>query len=347
MKKVIKILFRSASFILAFFIMLNVFSYVFTPKDGMEHGSIYGVDSYKAEDKNTIDIFFIGNSNIASAVAPPVIWSETGYSSCVSGKPNQSVHGAYKAVKDMYKRQNPSVVVIETDMIFAGEGKHFNKEYFLDLSKNVKRIADILIKNFEDAAISGMSYYYPVFKHHERWDELNKTDITETEKRCKSMYRGYNADFHVNPYADGFDYMNKQTDDSKFTEKRAKEMKKIINLCKSKGSKVVLVDVPCASSWSPVRHELTAKFAKEVGLDYIDMNVTVPEGFDWQLHTRDGGTHLNTFGAKLISEYLCDYLKNSVLSDSDIKANADKTVWNGISANFNKEYEENLKEIKI
>lgn len=346
MKKIGKILIRSVSFIAVFFILLNIFSFIFTPKDGMERGSIYGVDSYKAEADNSIDIFFIGNSNIASAVAPPVIWNKTNRSSCISGKPNQSVSGAYKTVKDMYSHQSPSVVVIETDMIFAGQGRHFNKENMTALYKKVKQIVDILITNFEDAAISGMSYYYPVFKYHERWDELNAEDITNMKKRCKSQYRGYNADFNINAYDGGFNYMNQNADDSAvITKKQEKAMKKIIDLCKANGSKVILLDVPCASSWSAQRHNEMTAFAEKYSLEFIDMNTVIPEGFDWLIHTRDGGMHLNTYGAQIVSNFVGDYLAGSVDLKSD--TSADKTVWTQIAQTYATEYETNAREQKI
>lgn len=346
MKKTAGILLKSTSFVAAFFILLNVFSFVFTPKDGKEYGSVYGADSYKAEAENTIDIFFVGNSNISSAVVPPVIWKETGLSACVSGKANQSVKGAYKTVKDMYKHQSPSVVVIETDMVFAGQGRHFNKEYLSDLFGTIKSLASIVLKNFEDSVMSGMSYNFPVFKHHERWSRLSSEDITNMKKRCKSKYCGYNADFTINGHDGGFDYMHTRVDDSVITAKRADELKKIIKLCKENNSKVILLDVPCASSWSQQRHDEMSAFAKQNGLEFIDMNVTIPDGFDWALDSRDAGVHLNTFGAHKVSTFMGDYLSD-ITDNEKSHSFADTKEWQQIEKQYESEYETMCREVKL
>ena len=75
------------------------------------------------------------------------------------------------------------------------------------------------------------------------------------------------------------------------------------------------------------RHDAIAAYAKENGLQYLDLNTAGSGlGFDWKTDTSDGGTHLNTSGARKVTNYLGAYLqKNYALKDR--RGETDWTLW--------------------
>ena len=53
------------------------------------------------------------------------------------------------------------------------------------------------------------------------------------------------------------------------------------------------------------------EFLKDYDLEYYDLNEL--DMIDWSKETRDGGEHLNYNGAKKVSNYLGEYIKNTGL----------------------------------
>lgn len=326
------IIIRIVAFVLLFLVILNALSLVFVPKYQNDPNGMVGhiAKSYKGEKQNSIDAFIIGNSDAYRAFSPMYFWGESGITTCVSGIGKQDPRGAYKILKDMYRYQNPKVVVIETDMFYEPLPKIKNN----GLPKFVNKLLDFKVflkegfKNFDDAATSGISYYFPILKYHDRWAELKPHDFTNTEASYYFDYKGFVPDFKAVPYNDNFDYMG--IDDK--SEEKPSRMKiyyinKIMKLCEEKGSDVLFVEAPSAVSWNYKRHNAVKNLAKKYSVDFIDMNIegTLTD-FSWLNDTKDGGDHLNVSGAQKASRYLNDYLKKYKIEDK--RNNPDFKSWN-------------------
>ena len=87
-------------------------------------------------------------------------------------------------------------------------------------------------------------------------------------------------------------------------------LNKFVDLCHENGIDVMLVTIPNTLTSSKENHEAVRKYAESRNIPHIDFG-THPEyvNIDWTLDTRDGGVHMNTFGAKKISDYLGKYIK--------------------------------------
>lgn len=338
------LLIRLTCFILLFFLLLNFFSVVFVPKHENDQTGMVGYisHSFKGEAENSLDVVFIGNSDVYRGVSPMELWDKNGIASCVSGKGGQSVAGAYSILKDLYEKQKPSVVFIETDMLFEQLKAEPASGIIMDRLTKFKKFLSENFKDFDDAASSGLAYYFPLLKYHERWDELKKHDFTQIKASYAFPYKGFISDFNIKGYENGYSYMGKNDGSlEKIDARSMRYLHKMIRLCQRNGSKVVLLEVPSAISWNYQRHNAVQAFADKNGLEFIDMNLenTVP-GFDWKTDTKDGGDHLNTFGAQKVSLYLAAYMEKN-FSLPDRRQDASYAAWNNALAQYRAELKVN------
>lgn len=80
---------RGLVFVMLFLALYVVLSMVFTPKvDGEPGGMTNDITySYRAESKNSVDVVFIGNSDVARGINPAQIYRDTGITSVTVGRP--------------------------------------------------------------------------------------------------------------------------------------------------------------------------------------------------------------------------------------------------------------------
>ena len=88
---------------------------------------------------------------------------------------------------------------------------------------------------------------------------------------------------------------------------------KIKKLCDDNNIKLVLIGNPSKRSWSYSKILTINKIAKDYDLEFVDMNTDNPTNIDWISDTKDKGIHLNYRGAKKVSKYIGNYLKETNL----------------------------------
>ena len=103
---------------MSLFVLIFIFlSKVFTvsgnsSEDGMESRIS---NAYRGEDRNSLDVIFIGNSDMYRGISPVAMYHVTGITSAVSGRPNNSLQEISNDIDDILKYQKPKLLVLETD----------------------------------------------------------------------------------------------------------------------------------------------------------------------------------------------------------------------------------------
>ena len=83
--------------------------------------------AYRGEPRNSIDMVFIGNSDIYRAISPVDLFHETGITSAIAGKPNKQLEEVSGDIRDILRYQKPKTIVLETDCMFSGTNPGFKK----------------------------------------------------------------------------------------------------------------------------------------------------------------------------------------------------------------------------
>lgn len=337
--KELKRLLGSVIFVLIFTAILFGLSAAIIPneikstEDFLDNRAIKG---YRGEAKNSVDVFFVGNSDVYRSVSPLEMFEYNGFTGYVSGQPYADLALVQKTVSDMLLYQRPKVLVLEADLLFDSINKKPGKPPVFD--NNFQRT--VYYKDAVASALGGFSsnFYnnilngyvesvFPILKNHSAWKDIGAEEPAAS--RYQSDSKGFVMNASVLPYEYGFDYMSVNSKTQTISKKNLTELEKLMKICEENNMQLVLLNVPCAKSWNYRKHNEVAKFAEENGLLYIDFNM--PEtaaavGFDWMTDTFDGGTHLNLSGARKVSPYIGKLLDERFSLD-DRRNNSSYSAW--------------------
>lgn len=308
MKKILKHCASCTAFLLILILMIYALSPIVQPKtnlkeDGMTYASAYGI---LGEPENTIDVIFIGDSESYCSFNPQQIWKEYGITSYVCGTPAQILPYTNELIAQVFEKQSPKTVVLETNVIFRKSTK-------------------------ESAIFNKIEQQFPVFRYHDRWKSLSIDDWKlEYDYSYTNKQKGFRSKKDIVP-ADATEYMVYTAEKKKIPTNNTNYVDKMKTLCENNGAELILVSTPSTKNWSYKKHNAVEEYAKKANLTYIDLNLLQDEvAIDWQKDTRDAGDHLNTYGAEKVSGYMGEYF-NKTGKFQDKRNDATYIEWNKLN----------------
>ena len=294
MPSVIKNAMRALIFLGGLLLILYLLSKVFIPAEGTIDDGIHTENSngIYEEAENSIDVIFLGDSIVYSAVSPLQIWNDHGITSYCCSTSAQKLWYSQDMLKKAFKNQSPKIVMMETDALFTKF-------------------------NFDDSVLHKAESVLPILQYHDRWKVLAKNTFDDREEaKITNEYKGYRL-YYVSDPSSNLNYMKQKLDNESVPARNRSYFKEIKSYCEEHGAKLILFSCPTTKHWNQARHNNVAKFSKDLGVDYIDLNTMQDKiKINWKKDTRDKGDHLNYFGAVKITDYLGKYLSElGVLTD--------------------------------
>jgi hypothetical protein len=281
----IKKIIRSVLFISGLALILTVSSIFMAPKKDIYNVSAFEhkVNDLEGEKDNTIDVVFLGDSEVYSAYSPLQMYHEYGFTSYICATSAQRLCDTYAMVQEIYKTQQPKVVVIETNCFFRYGG-----------------MAD----ETGDKVMDKVLDYVPAMKYKSKFKTVFYPGIDKEE----SSMKGFRYRTDINSYHGG-KWMHESEQKEDIRKVNLDYFKKIYNYIIEQGSEVVFVTTPSPDCHDYKKHNAMKYLAKEYGLEYYDLNLVSDEiGIDWINETRDGGNHLNYAGAEKVTSYFGNIL---------------------------------------
>lgn len=145
------------------------------------------IKNFYYEDENSLDMVMIGSSMVFTGYSAPLAWKEQGYTSYVLGVHSAPMGIMKSMIKEIKKRQNPKVILIDFNAAMYGD-KPQRKEaalrYWIDnmeMSQNKIDTINELVPEEERA-----SYFFPFIKYHNNWSEVFDS-LEMTKLQLKSM----------------------------------------------------------------------------------------------------------------------------------------------------------------
>lgn len=259
--------------------------------------------------KNTVDVAFIGSSQIAAGASPMTLYENYGISSYALGSSNQNLMCSYYLLKECLKYQDISTVVMDVSMLYVSGDTNSMRKVIDNMPLSKNKLDLILAQRQLEIAQPAWTYVFPIIKYHTRWKSLTEEDFFWT-KQEKLQYRGgvlFNG-LEAQAY-DSICIDNDGPEKAKIIDYELEYFKKILAFCKEKNLNVVLIKTPKAN-WNLNKHEQAQQFADEAGLPFLDFNtgeMLSAIGFDVTQDMKDMD-HLNIRGAEKMSDYIGKYL---------------------------------------
>ena len=329
-------------------LILFAISPIFVPKwvEGGDNYITNIVRGFYAEKDNTLDVMFMGNSDMYRGMSPIMLWDEYGIASYSYTSPGQRAWTGYYVLLDALRSQKPDIIVFNMDEIQSTV--HSTESCYRKAFDNMQ-MSSVKLKALNDPTYNfsfseKISYIFPIFRYHSRVTELTREDFKNAYGYEQYENKGLDMITKINPYNGGKSYMDDKGESYEFPEKTKKYIDKIVETCEKEEIKLILVEIPSADSWSYAKSQAISKYAEEKKLPFIDFNLLLDEiDFDWTKDTPDGGDHINVFGAEKVTKYMGKYLKDNY-NLSDRRKDEDYSSWFDASKKYHQNKENMIKE---
>lgn len=321
MKRRIFRLIRVVCLILAVLLMVGLLQeYVFCHADHNRQR----IKGFYEEDKNSLDIVYLGASEVYSDIAPGHAYEKNGVTSYLFATQANSILNYKSQLKNILSRQDPDLIVIELNGAVYGDEEEVTKE------PNLRNYADNVPLDLtkaewiiENGGKNTAEYLFPFIKYHGVWsDTKHKREQVYKKTIIQDQQRGYNYLKGVlnetNIFRNTQRSMNESLPKSAgvtepLTQIEEKGLRELLQFCKDeKLDNVVFARFPhivVRRTFSRfARSNTVGEIVKEYGFDYLnferDIALTkLDENKDF--YNLD---HLNVYGQQKFTDFLTDYL---------------------------------------
>ena len=299
-----------------------------------EANNYYSFDYLYDLPKDSLDVVYLGTSQFHLGITPLEIWEKYGITGGNFNAPSGRAWLAYYMLEEIFKYQNPKVVVVDGALIRGGDNNivgnrriigqfHFSplklEALYNCLELEGKSIDEMINTSFE------------FFAYHDSWDSLTKLDFTNQEL-THTYQKGYLLTTFCTPYSSMNQELLHTPTIFEIDEKTKTYMEKIKNLCDEKEVKIVVAKLP-SELWNDTYSEIVGDWADENQVPFLNMTqkkILRSMNFDAETCYFDDN-HMNYFGAEVVSDYLGNYLTENY--EFDKKSQKIEAEWD---ADYNK-----------
>lgn len=291
---------------------------------------------YFSEKENSLDVVFVGSSHVMCGVYPYELYNDFGIASYDFTSSALVFPQAYYQVVEALKTQRPRLLVLDASGAIYDNQKVGSPEYVhvqldnMSWSANKIRAINDLIEDPADR----LEYYFPIIKFHVRWKELHRSDFQGINGITKGSY----VSDYILPDPQPIQILPRDYT-VPMSEDADTYLRKALDYCRDEGVDVLLLNTPTiADEKSQGRYNAVDAVAEEYGVPYINLLHNLDEiGFDYSTDLRDSW-HCNVYGAKKVSAYIGNYLKEHYDLPDRRQDSEYAPVWNEGYAEYKAAY---------
>lgn len=301
-------------FLIVFSIIFVRVSYVFRPLSENRENIV----GYYAEDKDTLDVIFIGGSSTFVFWAPYEAWNDYGMVSYDLAANSMSPALLKGFVEEALKTQTPELLVIDLralDVRDVHEG-FYTESYIRNLTDALKysstRSSAIryALEYEQPEYTRDIAEYFDLCMYHSNWQSLDEDNFRYAGNNVKHDFRGFGiVDVGYHKYFDRNDY-SYVTEELPLSEDTEQILRELLDYCRDKELNVLFTLNPFYqdSEETKARYNYVERIVEEYGYDFIDANDYYDEmeiDFSHDFYNRD---HVNIYGALKFTKFLGSYI---------------------------------------
>ena len=264
------------------------------------------------EEPDQFEVMFFGPSHAYAAFSPLELWEETGVKSYVFATQQQPLWATCTYIKEALKTQSPALVVVECRMAF-GDKEYYNEKdtfpvtfsYMDDLPLTWNKV-ELALQSAPDLE-GRVSALFNFMMYHDRWSDLNKSDLTFRRSQARDPYKGF-VMLEPQETPRPRPTIETVTRSDPLLEKNQYWLEEIIRLCREEGVALWLVKSP--SNLEPEEKAMlntVEATAERHGVPFHDFNedyaaIGLNEDTFYDEH------HLDALGASRFTRYFAGIL---------------------------------------
>ena len=280
-------LIKAISFTIILIMLLLISSNIVIPKNNTEEAGMhdYEANGILAEEDNSIDLLVLGDSEAFTSITPMQLWNDYGYTGYVCCSTAQTLAESVMYLNRTMKKQHPKMIILEASNIFTAS----------DREEHVTQILNSM---------------FPVLEYHDRWKYLRKEDWTEKANyNTINDLKGYHFTKTIVEAKENQN-MNPTSEVNGIPRANIFYLKLIKKYCDDNDIKLTIIRTPTTFSWDYKSYNGIKQFAERHDIEFIDLNIMKDEvNIDWKHDSKDGGDHLNHFGAIKTTKFIGRYVK--------------------------------------
>lgn len=304
-----RIIIRRVLFIVSIIIGLMILNIVFIIKTYPVNLNLNGyknkyvlrerADGFYDLQKDSLDVVFMGSSNIHCDINPNILWQNYGITAYDFSADQQSLGGTYCYMQEMFKYQSPKLVVVDVLSALGSKDSDDSANHF---TFDPMKMSIIKLKGIYNVVPSDqwIEMVFPIVKYHYRYSEISSLDYKYFISDKENIFNGYFAYMVVNSF-------DKPVDDTENIGNVPDDVKNIFDkmteLCKENGAEILFIKTPLTYSDANSYYRGISEYL-EGKADFICFNDYYDEiGLDF---TSDFGDmmHMNYYGAEKFTNYL-------------------------------------------
>ena len=274
--------------------------------------------SYLQEERESVDVLFLGSSRAYCNVIPARIFRNTGVTSYVMAGPSQTTSMSYYYLRECLKTQKPKCVFMECSGAFYGLYEEHSKANVCYMPGGINRI--LAARQCEDGILD--LAFYPLQEFHFRIYAEDRdlppeedgvmlcgyTPLSEAAEQTERTVRKHGVKGGDERYAHNLSYL-----------------KKIAELCRDEGVICIFYYAPAMGTYEESSMERLMADLSQTPCAAVENwgNLIEEIGIDSALDWFDS-IHFNQSGATKFSDYLSAYIKDLGIPETQ-GANAD--LW--------------------
>lgn len=280
------------------------------------------VKGFFEEDKSSLDVVYMGASDVYSDIAPGYSYRRNGITSYLYATQANSILSYKSQLKDVLSRQKNALIVIELNGALYGNEEDITKE------ANLRNYADNVPLSFnklsfiaENVRENRIEYLFPIIKYHGVWSDFS-AEQKYRDTVISGQQRGYNylkgiLNWSVvfrSPSPSLNSTLAASADKKKpLTEIEETALRDLLEYCKNEGlTNVVFARFPHIVTEKTFdrfeRSNTVGDIVREYGYDYLNFEKDIATiGLD-EKHDFYNTDHLNIYGQQKFTAFLTDYL---------------------------------------